>query len=185
MHGIGRDPATDQELVDALLEGGSEAAFRELYRRHTPRLLQFVTRVLGGVADDADDVVQDTWVKAVDGLPRFRGDASLATWLTGIGLNTARMHLRKQGRWRGFLEVVEPDSRSPALSHEERMDLECVLTHLPDGQRTVLLLHDLEGYTHGEIGELLGIAEGTSKSQLSAARKQAQALYDGGVSRAG
>jgi len=185
MHGIGGDPATDQELVEALLEGGSEAAFRELYRRHTPRLLQFVTRVLGGAADDAEDVVQETWVKAVDGLPGFRGDASLGTWLTGIGLNTARMHLRKMGRWRGFLEAVESEPRATVLSHEERMDLECVLAQLPDGQRAVLLLHDLEGYTHTQIGELLGIAEGTSKSQLSVARKQAQALYQGGVPRAG
>ncbi|UCF39848.1 MAG: sigma-70 family RNA polymerase sigma factor [Gemmatimonadota bacterium] len=185
MHGIGRDPATDQQLVDALREGGSEAAFRELYRRHTPRLLQFVTRVLGGLVEDAEDVVQETWVKAVGGLSRFRGEASLGTWLTGIGLNTARMHLRRLGRWRGFLEAMEPESGPPALSHEERMDLECVLAYLPDGQRLVLLLHDLEGYTHGEIGELLGIAEGTSKSQLSAARKRAQALYDGGVPRAG
>jgi RNA polymerase sigma-70 factor (ECF subfamily) len=55
-----------------------------------------------------------------------------------------------------------------------------VLAQLPDGQRTVLILHDVEGYTHAEIGQMLGVAEGTSKSQLSAARKQAQALYDGG-----
>jgi RNA polymerase sigma-70 factor (ECF subfamily) len=180
MHGIGRVPATDQELVDALREGGSESAFRELYGRHTPRLLRFVRRVLGRAGDDAEDVVQETWIRAVEGLAGFRGEARIGTWLTGIGLNVARMHLRKLGRWRGFLEVVRPEAGAPALSHEERMDLECVLAHLPDGQRTVLLLHDLEGYTHGEIGEMLGIAEGTSKSQLSAARRQAQALYDGG-----
>lgn len=180
MHGIGRDPATDQHLVEELLEGGSEAAFRELYRRHTPRLLQFVTRVLGGAGDEAEDVVQDTWIKAVEGLPGFRGEARFGTWLTGIGLNVSRMHLRKAGRWRGFIEAVEPKLPQPRLSHEERMDLECVLAQLPDGQRTVLILHDVEGYTHAEIGQMLGIAEGTSKSQLSAARKQAQALYDGG-----
>ena len=180
MHGIGRDPANDQRLVEQLLEGGSETAFRELYRRHTPRLLQFVTRVLGGAGDEAEDVVQDTWIKAVEGLPGFRGEARFATWLTGIGLNVSRMHLRKAGRWRGFIEAVEAQSPESRLSHEERMDLECVLAQLPDGQRTVLLLHDVEGYTHAEIGQMLGIAEGTSKSQLSVARKQAQALYDGG-----
>ncbi len=136
---------------------------------------------IAGTAEDAEDVVQETWIRAVEGLPGFRGEARLGTWLTGIGLNVARMHLRKLGRWRGFLEAVEPETPTPALSHEERMDLECVLAHLPDGQRAVLLLHDLEGYTHGEIGGMLGIAEGTSKSQLSAARKQAHALYDGGA----
>jgi RNA polymerase sigma-70 factor (ECF subfamily) len=180
-----REPPSDRELVEALLDSGSETAFRTLYRRHTPRLLQFVARVLGGFAGDAEDVVQDTWVKAVGGLGRFRGESSFGTWLTAIGLNTARNHMRKAGRWRGFLESVEPSraSREPALTPEERMDLECVLARLPDGQRVVLLLHDLEGYTHREIGELLGIAEGTSKSQLSVARRQAQALYDGGAGR--
>ena len=180
MHGIGRDPATDLDLVEELLEGGSEAAFRELYQRHTPRLLQFVTRVLGGAGDEAEDVVQETWIKAVEGLPGYRGEALFGTWLTGIGLNVSRMLLRKTGRWRGFIEAVEPESPQSRLSHEERMDLECVLAQLPAGQRAVILLHDLEGYTHAEIGQMLGIAEGTSKSQLSLARKRAQALYDGG-----
>jgi RNA polymerase sigma-70 factor (ECF subfamily) len=124
--------------------------------------------------------VQDTWIKAVEGLPGFRGEARFATWLTGIRLNVSRMHLRRTGRWRGFIEGVEPESPRPRLSHEERMDLEHVVAQLPDGQRTVLIMHDVEGYTHAEIGQMLGIAEGTSKSQLSVARKQAQALYDGG-----
>lgn len=176
-------PPSDGELIEALLDSRSEAAFRELYRRHTPRLLQFVARVLGGFAGDAEDVVQDSWVKAVDNLSRFRGESSFGTWLTSIGLNTARNHMRKAGRWRGFLESAEAKPRPAELTPEERMDLEVVLAQLPDGQRVVLLLHDLEGYTHGEIGELLGIAEGTSKSQLSVARRKAQALYDGGVAR--
>lgn len=190
MNGTGRaptsdSPASDQDLVAALLESRSEAAFRELYRRHTPRLLRFVERVLGGFAGDAEDIVQDSWLKAVASLPRFRGDSSFGTWLHSIGLNTARNHMRKAGRWRGFLEAVEPRPREPALTPEERMDLECVLASLPDGQRVVLLLHDLEGYTHSEIGELLGVAEGTSKSQLFLARRHAQELYDGGVARTG
>ena len=137
---------TDDALVAMIVRDGSETAFRELFRRHTPRLLQFVMRVLGSAAAEAEDVVQDTWLRAAGALGNFRGDSSFGTWLCGIGLDAS-------------LE-----------------DLDWAIARLPDGCRTVLVLHDVEGFTHDEIASRLGIAEGTSKAQLFKARRAMRAL---------
>jgi RNA polymerase sigma-70 factor (ECF subfamily) len=167
----------DRELAEALLAAGDERAFRELYRRHTPRLYQFVWRLLGGADVDAEDIVQETWVRAVQGLHGFRWDASLGTWLCGIGLNLCRELWRKRdGRDLDWNQGL--DGPAPVPLHDERVDLERAIAMLPVGYRTVLLLHDLEGCTHGEIGRRLGIAVGTSKSQLSSARRAVRALLN-------
>jgi RNA polymerase sigma-70 factor (ECF subfamily) len=167
----------DRGLAEALLERGDEKAFRELYRRHTPRLFQFVLRLLSGAEVDAEDVVQETWLRATQHLGRFRWESSLSTWLSGIGLNVCRDLWRKRnGRdleWNGS---AEPPVLAPRT--DERIDLERAITLLPVGYRTVLILHDLEGFTHDEIGEQLGIAAGTSKSQLSCARRAVRAMLN-------
>ncbi len=167
----------DRGLAEALLERGDEKAFRELYRRHTPRLFQFVLRLLSGAEVDAEDVVQETWLRAAQYLDRFRWESSLSTWLSGIGLNVCRDLWRKRnGRdleWNGS---AEPPVLAPRT--DERIDLERAITLLPVGYRTVLILHDLEGFTHDEIGEQLGIAAGTSKSQLSCARRAVRAMLN-------
>ena len=93
----------DRALVGAVVRDGDEVAFRELYRRHTPRLYPFVLRVVGGGEMDAEDVVQETWIRATAGMRRFRGDSSFATWLTAIGLNAARDHVRRHCR--RFIEI--------------------------------------------------------------------------------
>ena len=167
----------DRQLADAVLLAGDERAVRQLYRRHTPRLFQFVLRLLGGVEGDAEDLVQETWVRAVECLDGFRWESSLSTWLCGIGLNLCRdLWRRRNGR---ELEW-EPSRDLPAaeVPSEARIDLERALALLPSGYRTVLILHDLEGCTHDEIGARLGIAAGTSKSQLSHARRAVRALLD-------
>jgi RNA polymerase sigma-70 factor (ECF subfamily) len=167
----------DRGLAEALLERGDEKAFRELYRRHTPRLFQFVLRLLGGAEVDAEDVVQETWLRAAQHLGNFRWESSLSTWLGGIGLNVCRDLWRKRnGRdldWDASSEAPVAGARS-----DEWIDLERAMTLLPVGYRTVLILHDLEGYTHDEIGERLGIATGTSKSQLSCARRAVRAMLN-------
>jgi RNA polymerase sigma-70 factor, ECF subfamily len=167
----GLDQATDRDLADALLMHGEESAFRELYRRHTPRLYQFVVRMLGGAEAEAEDVVQETWIRAAERLDGFRWESKFATWLTGIGVNLCRDRLRRDARRQELqpLDGVEPHTR--ASRHEERIDLERAIAMLPAGYREVLILHDVEGFTHCEIGERLGIAEGTSKSQLFFARR--------------
>ena len=163
--------ATDRELAAAVLDDGDEGAFRELYRRHTPRLLAFVHRVLGREEAEAEDVVQETWIRACDGLVRFRWDARFSTWLLGIGLNAARERQGKNSLTAAFDPERLPDPPGPAGNGENRVDLERSIRSLPDGYRTVLLLHDLEGMKHGEIARRLGISTGTSKSQLFNARR--------------
>lgn len=170
--------ATDQALAQALLLRGDERAFRELYSRHTPRLFQFVLRIVGGSEHDAEDVVQETWIRATEALGAFRWESAFSTWLTGIGLNVARTLLRRQGRWELPMDDGTPEPWRPPAPHGERIDLERAIALLPPGYRAVLVLFDVEGYSHDEIAERLGIAPGTSKSQLSHARKALRRLLD-------
>jgi len=183
MDEIRQDAPTDAELAQQILRVGDEAAFRALYRRHTPALYQFVLRILGGSEMDAEDVVQETWIRAVAGLARFRWESSFRTWLTGIGLNRSRKHLRRGSRAEHeALDAVEPEVAAPEGA--ERVDLEQAVRLLPNGYRAVLVLHDVEGFTHEEIGRSLGITPGTSRSQLHFARKTLRRLLEprGGVS---
>jgi RNA polymerase sigma factor (sigma-70 family) len=170
-------PASDSALI-AAATGGAEAAFRELFRRHTPHLLQFVTRVLGASASDAEDVVQDTWLRAYPALVTFRSESSFSTWLCSVGLRAALDSMRK-GRRHLTEPLFEEDSFSAPPSTEDRMDIESAVARLAPGYRMVLLLHDVEGFTHEEIALQLGIAAGTSKAQLFKARRVMRALLTG------
>jgi len=169
--------APDRELAERIVRDGDESAFRILYRRHTHLLYPFVLRVLGGVEADAEDVVQDTWVRAARALPRFRWESSFRTWIMGIALNRARELMRRGARTtrtpeQGFEIPVAPPPTA------ERLDLERAIACLPDGYRTVLLLHDVEGFTHPEISERLDIAIGTSRSQLHHARRTLRRMLE-------
>jgi RNA polymerase sigma-70 factor (ECF subfamily) len=168
---------SDRELADEVTRSGDERAFRELYRRHTPTLYPFVLRVVGGAEADAEDVVQDTWVRAVRALPRFRWESAFRTWLVGIGLNRARELLRKHARRETLLEGQDL-ARASRPPNAEKLDLERAIQCLPHGYRTVLLLHDVEGFTHPEISERLDIAIGTSRSQLHHARRAMRRLLE-------
>lgn len=162
---------SDRELADAVLVNRDEVAFRQLYRRHTPRLLGFVHRLLGQDEADAEDLVQETWIRASQSLASFRWDSLFSTWLQGIGLNVVRDRLRRDARSRVVSLEHLPERPVSPPSAEERIDLERAIAQLPDGYRIVLVLHDVEGMKHREIAEKLGITDGTSKSQLSSARK--------------
>ena len=174
---------TDRELA-ARVQHGDEAAFRTLYRRHTPRLWPLVFRLLGGstARAEAEDAVQETWIRAVEALDGFRWEAAFSTWLSGIALNCAREQLRASTRRKetstdAGLALVQGTSPRPTGL---RLDLEEAIAGLPDGYRTVLILHDLEGYTHPEIAERMGIAVGTSRSQLYHARRAVRDLLEPG-----
>ena len=164
----GRD---DRAAVEGFVRLGSEADFRILYRRHTPRLYGLAWRMLGANAADVSDVVQETWLRAAQGLAEFEWRSSLSTWLCGITVNCCRDKFRERKR---FAEQ-DPDeaaqrSRPMRSGGEGLLDLDRAIAELPDGYREVLVLHDVEGFTHAEISERLGIDTGTSKSQLSRAR---------------
>jgi RNA polymerase sigma-70 factor (ECF subfamily) len=164
----------DLTLAGRLVRDGDPAAFHALYARHTPMLYALARRLLGDDAD-AEDAVHDSWVRAVEGLHRFRGASSLRTWLTGVLLNRVR-ELGRLRRHVGLDDVGEEGVATDevvTLSHDvDPIDLERALSALPPGYREVVLLHDVEGYTHEEIGRLLDVEPGTSKSQLARGRKR-------------
>jgi RNA polymerase sigma-70 factor (ECF subfamily) len=174
---------SDRELADLVVHQGDEEAFRVLYRRHTPAVYQFVLRLGGGDAQEAEDVIQETWMRAARGLEGFRWKSALKSWLTGIALNRVREGARKKKR---SLVEVEGVWEVPAAASDpgQRIDLDRALGLLPPGFRTVLVLHDVEGYTHREIGSQLGITDGTSKSQLHGARKAMRRLLAAGLETA-
>jgi RNA polymerase sigma-70 factor (ECF subfamily) len=162
---------SDRELADEIWHRGDDGAFRELYTRHTPRLLGFVYRLLGRSGAEAEDIVQEVWIRACEGLDRFRWESPFSTWLLGIGLNQVRAQHRQSARRNPGPPGSLFELPTAATAGEERIDVERAIQLLPDGYRTVLVLHDIEGMKHGEIAERLGISIGTSKSQLFGARR--------------
>lgn len=150
--------------VADFLRRRDEASFLALYRAHTPYLYRLALRLLGGRRAEAEDALQETWLRAIARLADFRGDASLRTWLAGFTINCCRE------RWRRREHADQPVEAGETQPLGDRVDLERAIAALPDGHREVFVLHDLEGYTHEEIAERLGIVPGTSKSQLSRAR---------------
>lgn len=157
----------DLALVEGFLRGRGEAAFRTLYRAHTPALYALALRLTGGDQAEAEDLVQESWVRALTALRTFRAESALRTWLCGVLVNVRRGRLRAE--WR---IVDAPEVEPVAMDHgpDDAIDLERAIGTLPEGARDVYVLHDVHGYTHREIAELLGIVEGTSKSQLNRAR---------------
>ncbi|MGH7462541.1 MAG: RNA polymerase sigma factor, partial [Longimicrobiales bacterium] len=161
---------TDLELIRQAQEGDG-VAIRELYRRHSGRVYAVVRRL---AADDAlaEDWAQEAWVRVVRALPGFRGESRFTTWLHRIAVNSA-LHGRRWRERRVRSEVTLPATLPVSGSGEQavlRMRLERALEKLPDRMRQVIVLHDVEGHTHEEIADLLGVTPGTSKSQLFKAR---------------
>jgi RNA polymerase sigma factor (sigma-70 family) len=164
----------DAVLIRRFLDG-DEDAFRALYRRHTPRLRMMVLRLLGFRDADADDVIQETWLAACRTLHTYRGDAKFGTWLTTIGMRNARSRLTLGAETDDdALAALE----SPAVDGDH-IDIERAIARLPDHQRVVLVLHDVEGFTHEEIATHMGVATGTSKATLSRARTALRSYLNG------
>lgn len=173
----GDSPHGRDELASAFDGRRDEAAFRDLYRRLTPGLYRVALGWLGGRREAAEDAVQEAWVRAVRGWSRFHGTASLRTWLTGIVLRCCWEETRRGARRRE--EPLGEPAPPPPPDAALRLDLLRQVGSLPRGYREVLLLHDVEGFTHAEIGDLLGIGEGTSKSQLFRARRALRGKLEG------
>ena len=173
-------PATDAGDGDHALAqaaaGGDTAAFEALYRRHAGRVHGVVLRLAGWQRARAEDLVQEAFLRAWQALPQWRGEAAFGTWLHRLAVNTALMDLRAR-RARPVLDGDDdedlealPSSDSSGHGAALAMDLERAVATLPPRVRAVLVLHDVEGWTHGEIGEALDMASGTSKAQLHRAR---------------
>ena len=162
--------ATDADDV-ALAAAGDTEAFERLYRRHAARIHTLSRRMVGpGLADD---VTQDVFIRAWEKLDLFGGRSSFGTWLYRLAINVCLARRAKAGK---RLERFHNDeralerARAPRVHPDHRMDLDQAIDRLPDRAREVFVLHDVEGYKHREIGEMLGISAGTSKSQLHEAR---------------
>ena len=180
----------DRGVELALVErcrNGDLAAFEELYRTHAKRLYSLLCRMLGNQAD-AEDLLQDVFLAAHRKLDTFRGDSALGTWLYRLTTNLCLDHIRSRaGRASQVTDSLDDEpwladatSRGLADQAVSRMDLERAIAQLPEGCRAAFVLHDVEGLEHREVGEILGIAEGTSKSQVHKARLRLRALLTGG-----
>lgn len=171
------DASMDERvLAEKFWRHGDESAFRALYRRHTPLLYRVAYRMASD-ADRAADIVQDTWLRAAQGLPSFRWESSLATWLVGIVVNRSREEIRRKANEAPVRdEFPEPAAQnSNAWLH---LHLERSIAQLPEGYREVLLLYDVEGYSHEEIAQALEIEASTSRSQLARARAAMRATLE-------
>ncbi len=159
----------DGALITAA-QDGDESAFLALYQRHSGRVRRLVESWVGDPAL-VDDLCQESWLRAFRGLEAFRGDAEFGTWMHTIARNVVSSRGRTTRR---RTELMEESWRPRVTSSPEpvelRVDLRRAVAALPPGMRRVLWLHDVEGWTHADIGVALGVAEGTSKSQLFKAR---------------
>jgi RNA polymerase sigma-70 factor (ECF subfamily) len=173
---------TDLALV-ARCRAGDLGAFEELYRVHAGRLYSLAFRMLGNAAD-AEDLLQDIFLSAHRKLESYRGDAALGTWLYRLAMNQILDYVRSRAARAGQLTDGLDDATvlADALGHRladraiDRIDLERALGELPEGCRAAFVLHDVDGLEHKEIAQVLGIAEGTSKSQVHKARLRLRGL---------
>ena len=155
----------------ALAATGDVRAFERVYREHLPRVHALVRRMTAG--RDADELTQDVFVRVWQKLSSFRGDSAFATWLHRLAVNVVierfRSDTTRRQRHHDGEEIFERMASLPR-SGDLVMDLEQAVSQLPDGALEIFVLHDVEGYKHREIAELLDISAGTSKAQLHRAR---------------
>ena len=177
--------AVDLELAHRC-QHGDAAAFEEVYRAHAGRLYNLVFRMAGS-AHDAEDLLQEIFLHAHRKLGSFRGESSLGTWLYRLAVNHCLDVLRsRQAKMTRVTEsldeegAAEPAATSPTVpTAVSRLDVERAIARLPAGCRTAFVLHDVEGFEHNEIAKLLGVSEGTSKSQVHKARMKLRAMLRG------
>jgi len=158
----------------ARAQAGDQTAFRELYREHAGRVYALCLRLTGD-SRDAEERTQDVFVRLWDKLRSFRGDSAFSSWLHRLAVNVVLNERRTTGRRERRVMPAEDLDNVAGAQHAAplhlNIDLERAIAELPDGAREVFVLYDIEGYGHGEIAQLVGIAEGTSKAQLFRARR--------------
>jgi RNA polymerase sigma-70 factor, ECF subfamily len=165
-------PAAVDHLRDAALAAaGDTRAFERLYRAHVGRIHSLLVRMLGPA--HAAEVTQDVFVRAWQKIGTFRGDSAFGTWLHRLAVNVALTKRAELGTRRSrFIEDDDVLLHLPGRPgrSDTALDFESAMARLPEGARAVLVLHDVEGYKHEEIAQLVGVTSGTSKAQLHRAR---------------
>lgn len=174
---------TEEMALVVRCRRGDLAAFEELYRTHAGRLFSVACRMVGNPAD-AEDLLQEIFLSAHRKLDGFRGESALGTWLYRLATNHCLDYLRSRAARTNQLTdglddepgYYEPGRAGLAEQAITRMDLERALAQLPEGCRAAFVLHDVQGLEHREVAQALGIAEGTSKSQVHKARLRLRSL---------
>ena len=169
----------DAELV-ARCRAGDGDAFEELYRLYSPRIYSLACR-MSGSPQEGEDLLQEIFLQAYRKLDGFRGDAAVGTWLYRMALHHCLDFVRsRQARMKAVTVGFGEDGwNEPTALHDTpvaRLDLERAVQRLPDGYRAAFVLHDVEGLDHKQIAELLGVSEGTSRSQVFKARLKLRSL---------
>ena len=165
----------------ALAAAGDRSAFERVYRAHCDRVYSVCVRMTADAAQ-AEELTQDTFVRAWAKMGQFRGESSFSTWLHRLAVNVVLNAHKGEGRKRRLISMTENEDDDDAgnvgatlmapshFAPGEWMDIEAAIASLPPGARRVFVLHDVEGYRHEEIGTMLGITSGGSKAQLHRAR---------------
>ena len=171
--------ATDADLAGRAAAGDVEA-FEMLYRQHSARIYTLACRMAGS-PEDGEDLLQEIFLQAYRKLGTYKGDAAVGTWLYRLALNHCLDYVRsRQAKMARLTDTLDGDASYQPTARRElpiaRLDLERALERLPDGCREAFVLHDVEGFDHKEVANLLGIAEGTSKSQVFKARAKLRTL---------
>ncbi len=164
---------SETELVREA-QAGNDDAFERLYRKHGRRIYALCLRMVSD-PDRAEELVQDAFVRAWNTIRSFQHKSAFGTWLHRLSINVVLSDMRAEKR-RSSRELLPGDldqfkREVRGALPDTRMDLERAIATLPSGAKEVLVLHDIEGYRYREIAELIGVAEGTVKSQLSRARR--------------
>jgi RNA polymerase sigma-70 factor, ECF subfamily len=179
---IDKPQPTDYELAQKAGDGDL-TAFEELYRRHFRRVYSLCLRMTAN-PEEAEDLTQETFIQLHKKIGSFRGDSAFTTWLHRMTVNQVLMHFRRRKSRPEFLteegetpaQIVQGTENHNRMPIVDKIVLEDAITKLPPGYRAVFVLHDVEGHEHGEIAKMLGISEGTSKSQLHKARLKLRGL---------
>ena len=183
---------TPGELPEAeairLAQAGNAAAFERLYRLHNRRVYSLCLRMVGNTAE-AEDLTQEAFLQLFRKIATFRGESAFSTWLHRLAVNVVLMRLRKKSATESSLdEMTEPDEESGGPRRDfgmpdlrlsgsiDRVNLQRAVEQLPPGYKAVFVLHDVQGYEHNEIAEIMGCSVGNSKSQLHKARTRLRDL---------
>jgi RNA polymerase sigma-70 factor (ECF subfamily) len=171
--------ASETQLI-ARAQRGEEEAFAALFEAHKRRVYSLCLRMTGNTAE-AEDLAQEAFLQLFRKISTFRGESAFSTWLHRLAVNVVLMHLRKKGLQQVSLDEVDTSQDEPVkrdygdndrrlIGSVDRIGLQRAIADLPPGYRTVFVLHDVEGYEHNEIAEIMNCSVGNSKSQLHKAR---------------
>lgn len=185
-----RTESSDLSEADAirLAQQGDTAAFERIYRLHNRRVYALCLRMVGNTAE-AEDLTQEAFLQLFRKIHTFRGDSAFSTWLHRLSVNVVLMKLRKKTLPETSLEeTTEPDEETGGPRKDvggpdllltgslDRVNLQRAIAQLPPGYRAAFVLHDIQGYEHNEIAEIMGCSIGNSKSQLHKARMRLREL---------